>query len=240
MLKSRSHNIRKLINFVYARPATQRCDGRGSVCGAIERLRLGQPEIGKGRDVMIGGVLRKAAEDNTPNPARRSGEFAGNGSDGDARGQIRRKTIDASRDGWKRKRHQTMTRAEINRGAIARRQQFVLAMIAAVPHRPDSVDHMLRRKPIGARDLYLTGLAPAEFFTFRAQLGAGRAMDGAVNTTAAKQCAVRRVDDCIERKRRNVGHADFEPGGTDFSSKKRRVFVHPVNISRPLGPRLRS
>jgi hypothetical protein len=201
--------------------------------------KLGQPKIGKGRDVMIGGALRKAAEDNAPNSARCGGEFSRNGSDGNARGPIRRKTITPGRDGWKRERHQAMARSEIKCGAIARRQQFVLAVIAAAPHRANSVNHMLCRKPIARRDLRLTGRASAEFFALRAQLGAGCAVNRAINPTAAEQCAVRRVDDCIERKRRYVGYADFEPGGTDFSSKKRRVFRHLASISRPLGARLR-
>jgi hypothetical protein len=170
--------------------------------------------------MMIGGVLRKAAEDNAPNPARCGGEFSRNGSDGNARGPIRRKTINTSRDGWKR-------------------EQFVLAVIAAAPHRANSVNHMLCRKPIAGRDLRLTGHASAEFFTFRTQLGTGCAMDCTINTAAAEQCAVRRVDDCIERKRRYVGYADFEPGGADFSGKERWVFRHFLSISRPLRSRLR-
>jgi hypothetical protein len=189
--------------------------------------------------MMIGGVLRKAAEDNAPNPARCGGEFSRNGSDGNARGPIRRKTINTSRDGWKRERHQAMARSEIKCGAIARRQQFVLAVIAAAPHRANSVNHMLCRKPIAGRDLRLTGHASAEFFTFRTQLGTGCAMDCTINTAAAEQCAVRRVDDCIERKRRYVGYADFEPGGADFSGKERWVFRHFLSISRPLRSRLR-
>ena len=64
-------------------------------------------------------------------------------------------------------------------------------------------------------------------------------MDCTINAAASQQCAVRRVDDSVERKRRNIGHADFEPGGADFSGKERRVFRHFVIISRPLNPRLR-
>lgn len=198
----------------------------------------GQSEIGKSGGVMIGGGLREAAEDDAPNAARCRGEFSRNRSDGDARGAVSRKSVDAGRDGRKRERDKTVGGGEVERGAIARRQHLILATSAAAPHRTNGVDDVLCRQPITARDFCCTGCAAAELFAFRAQRRSGRAMDRTIDAAATEQGAVRRVDDCVERKRRNVGHADFEPGGADFSSEERRIVRHFVTVSRPLGARL--
>ena len=45
---------------------------------------------------------------------------------------------------------EAMRGGKIERGAIAGRQQFVLALAAAVPHRPDRMDDVLCRQPIAA------------------------------------------------------------------------------------------
>jgi len=135
---------------------------------------------------MIGGVLGKTAENDTPNSARRRGQFSGNGSDGDARGAIRRKTIDARRDCGKRERRKAMSCSEIERGAVTRRQQFLLAMRPTTPHRADSVDHMLRWQPITAGDLCFAGRAAAQLLALDAQLGTGRAMNGTIDAATAQ------------------------------------------------------
>ena len=63
-------------------------------------------------------------------------------------------------------------------------------------------------------------------------------MDRAVDAAAAEQRAVRRVDDRIERKRRDVGNADIEPGGADLGGTQRRHIDHDARmVSRPLGLR---
>ena len=140
---------------------------------------------------------------------------------GDACGAIGRESINAGRNRRKPDRCKAVGGGKIERRAIARCQQFFLALSAAAPHRTDGVDDMLRRQPIAACDFGRSGRAAAEIFAFRAQLGPGRAMDRAVDTAAAEQGAVRGVDDGIELKRRDVGHANFEPGGADFGGKQR-------------------
>src|SRR5262249_20033685 len=45
-------------------------------------------------------------------------------------------------------------------------------------------------------------------------------MDGAVDAAAADQRMVRRVDDGVDVKRRDVGDQHFQPGRTDFGSEK--------------------
>jgi hypothetical protein len=85
---------------------------------------------------------------------------------------------------------------EVERRPIAGRQQFFLAMAASVPHRTDDVNDMPGGKPISARDLCRAGRAAAERLALRAQFGTGRAMDRAINATAAKQRVVCRIHDC--------------------------------------------
>ena len=62
------------------------------------------------------------------------------------------KPIDAGRDRRKRDRCETVRGGEVERRAIAGGQQLLLALAAAVPHRTDRMDHVLRRQPIAARD----------------------------------------------------------------------------------------
>ncbi len=83
------------------------------------------------------------------------------------------------------------------------------------------MDDMLRRQPIAARDLGRSGVAAAERPAFSEQLRPGGAMDRAVDAAAAEQRPVRRIDDGIDVKRRDVGDADFEPGGADFGDQER-------------------
>ena len=126
---------------VHAAAAVQHCDGRAR--SRSERGRSGQSEIGESRNVVIGRGLRKTTENHTPDAARRRGEFGRNRADGDARGAVGWKAIDAGRDCRKRERHQPARRGEIKRGAITRRQQFDLTMIATIPHRADGMNDVL-------------------------------------------------------------------------------------------------
>ena len=92
-------------------------------------------------------------------------------------------------------------------------------MIAAIPYRADGVNHVLRRQPISARDLCCAGRTAAQLFTLGAQLRTGGAMDCAIDAAATQQSPVSCVDDRIELKRRDIGHADFESRGADFGSE---------------------
>ena len=104
---------------------------------------------------------------------------------------------------------------EIERGAIAGGEQRILVRSAALPHRADRVDDVLRRQPVAARDLRRAGLAAAERAAFGEQLRPGRAMDRAVDAAAAEQRAVRGVHDRVDGERRDVGDEDVAGGGAD-------------------------
>src|SRR6185312_175656 len=105
--------------------------------------------------------------------------------DRNAGSAVSRKAIDAGRDGGKGNRGEIMVAAKPDRGGIAGGKQRVLAMSAAIPHRPDSMDHIFGRQAISTRDLGVTGLAAAQRTAFGKQLRPGRAMDGAIDATAA-------------------------------------------------------
>jgi hypothetical protein len=59
------------------------------------------------------------------------------------------------------------------------------------------MNHMPRRQPISQGDFGAAGLAAMERAAFGEKLGAGGAMDRAVDATAAKQGRVRSVDDGV-------------------------------------------
>ena len=105
---------------------------------------------------------------------------------------------------------------EIERRAIAGREQFVLADRAPVPHRPDRMDNVLRRQPKAARDLGPTGLTAAEPLTCGQQLRPSGAMNRAVDPAATAQAGIRGVNDGIDGERGDVGNADLEPDGAYF------------------------
>src|SRR5206468_2456947 len=82
-------------------------------------------------------------------------------------------------------RDEAMLGGKRKRGAVAGRQQLILAFIAAAPDRSDRMDDVLRLEAIAAGDLRRSGFAAAERAAFRKQLGPGGAVDGAVDTAAA-------------------------------------------------------
>jgi hypothetical protein len=55
------------------------------------------------------------------------------------------------------------------------------------------VNHVLRGKPIAARDLCVAGLATTQRPAFRQQLRPGGSVDGAVDAATAEQRAIRGV-----------------------------------------------
>ena len=80
-----------------------------------------------------------------------------------------------------------MRHGQVQRRAIAGRQQLLLALAAAVPDRTDGVNDVLGRQPITPRDLGGAGRAAAERSAFDKQFRSRGAMDRAVDATAAEQ-----------------------------------------------------
>src|SRR5262249_55995838 len=105
----------------------------------------------------------------------------------DARGAIGRKAVDAGRDRRKSHRSKVMLAAKLNRAAIAGGEQIVFVEAATVPHRPDGVDHVLRRKPISFGDLGIAGLAAVQHPAFSNEVRSRRAMDGAIDAASTEE-----------------------------------------------------
>src|SRR6516164_2524106 len=171
---------------------------------------------------MLGGIRREAAKDDAREAAWRLRDLRRHAADGDARRALGRKTIDAGRDGGKCDRAQALRGRERERRAITGREQVVLALAAAAPHRADGVDDVLSFEAIAAGDLGGTGVAAAERATFGEKLGPGGAMDGAVDAAAAEQRSVGSVDDGPDIERGDVRDADFEPRRADFGGGEGR------------------
>jgi len=79
-----------------------------------------------------------------------------------------------------------MRGGQTERRPVAGRQQFRFTGTAAVPHRTDGMDDVLRRQPVARRDLGFAGVAAAECLALGAQLRPGRAMDRAIDPAAAQ------------------------------------------------------
>ena len=109
--------------------------------------------------------------------------------------------------------------AEFDGAAIARRQRLILATAAAIPDRTDGMNHMPRRKPVTTGDPRVAGPAAVERTAFGQQPGPGRAMDGAIDATAAEQGTVGGVDDGVNAKRGEVGNDDFQPRRAELARR---------------------
>ena len=104
--------------------------------------------------------------------------------------------------------------------AIGARQQFGLAALAAAPHRPHGVDHVLGVEPAGGRDHGRAGRAAvrAAGVGVAHDFRAPAAVDRPVHAAPARQAAVRRVDDCIDLLERDVALLQLDRLSVDFST----------------------
>ena len=180
-------------------------------------------------------VFGKAAE-NDSGERWCGGQRFSRRADRDLRGAVGRKTIDAGGNRGKGQRTEPIFLSELDRAAIARRQQGVLALSTAVPDRPDGMDHMPRRQPITPGDLGVTGGAAMERAALGQQFGPGRAMDRAIDAATAEQRAIRRVDDGVNAQRRDVGNEDLEPRRAELARRKDQAEAAALSVT-PLSAR---
>jgi len=109
--------------------------------------------------------------------------------------------------------------AKFHRAAIAGGKQIVLAEGAAVPHRPNRVDHMPGLEPIALGDLGVTGLAAVEHPALGHEFRPRSTMDRTIDAATAEQRRIRRVDDGVNAQRGDVGNNDFQPRLADLARK---------------------
>ena len=151
----------------------------------------------------------KAAKYDTGQRGRRGQRFYRRG-DRNFRGTFCWKPEHAGRDRGKRHRLEIVVLAELDRTAIARGELLILPTVAAVPDRPDGMDHVSRWKEISS-DPGIAGYAAVERPAFGQQLGPGCIMDRAIDAAPAKERRIRRVDDGVNAQRRDVGNNEFQP-----------------------------
>ncbi len=124
---------------------------------------------------------------------------------------IRRVSVDAAADRGKRDRADGVRPGDLERRAIAGRQQIILARRAAPPYRPHCVNHVCRRKIEARGDARLSGRTTDAWPDLRhvaarpQQARSSRAVNGAIDTAASKHELVRRVDDRVDGQACNIG-----------------------------------
>jgi len=79
-----------------------------------------------------------------------------------------------------------MAATELDRAAIAGREQLIFAPATAAPYRPDRMDHMLGRQAISACNFRAASFAAAQRTAFRQQLWARGTMNCAIHAAPAE------------------------------------------------------
>jgi hypothetical protein len=109
--------------------------------------------------------------------------------------------------------------AELDRAGVTGCKRVIFTLSAAAPDRTDSMDHMPRRQPITPGDFGAAGFAAAERAAFCQQLRSRRAVDGAIDATAAEQRRVGGVDNGIDAQAGDVGDDDFQPRRAELARR---------------------
>ncbi len=164
-----------------------------------------------------GAFVRKAAKDYQPKRWR-GGQRLDRGRYRDPRRAIGGETIDAGGNGRKGHGRKVVGLAKLTGAPITGRQRFIFALVFAMPDRTHGMNHMPRRQPITPGDFGVAGCAAMEGAAFRQQFGPGRTMDRAIHATAAEQRRIRRVDDGVNAKCRDIGDGNFQPRRADLAS----------------------
>src|SRR5437660_3940910 len=82
--------------------------------------------------------------------------------------------------------------------------------MTSVPERADGVDDKTRGQIVSASDFRFTRLATAECPALREKLRSSGAMNGAIDSAAAKQRRIGRVHNCIDGECGNIAANDVD------------------------------
>ena len=134
----------------------------------------------------------------------------------DFRRRFMRISVDACGNAWKRDGDALFFGGSFEAVDVACLQKFGFVMVAATPDRARRVDDVFAWKSPGTSQIGFTRLAAADFDAFFKQGRAGGAMNRAVHTAAAKQRAIRGVDDCIRVELGDVAEDDFDFHGVSL------------------------
>jgi hypothetical protein len=95
------------------------------------------------------------------------------------------KPVNSATNGGEGKRIETVFAGDGKTGSIATLEEFTLCVIAAILHRANGVDDEPGGESIAVGDFCLAGFAASEEATFVKEIGAGRAMNCAIDATSA-------------------------------------------------------
>src|SRR5262245_65438126 len=115
-----------------------------------------------------------------------------------------REAVDAGRDRWEGNRAGAELRRDLERAAVGRLEQLVLAGIAARPDRADRVDHPASREVARRGRLRVACVAASEAPALREDRRAAGTVDRAVDAAAAEERRVRGVHDRVDLLPRDV------------------------------------
>ena len=130
--------------------------------------------------------------------------YVSNGGDGDISRGLDGVAVHTGADAWEGERANLIRRGELERAPIARREKLRLAAAPAVPDRTNGMDDELGRQPISPGEPGFAGRAPSQQAAFLEQLSPRGAVDRAIDTAAAEQGRVGRVDDRVDGERGDV------------------------------------
>lgn len=154
---------------------------------------------------------REAAEDNLLK-GRYAVDEVHDLTDGDPRGQVDRVSVDTRADARKGNALDTLCHGNGQGTPVTGRQQGRLPLGSAAPDRPHRMDDELRRQPVAFGCLGIPRLAATQQAAFMYEVGTGCPMNGPIHPVATKQGRVRRVDNGVNRQRRDIGPDSAEDG----------------------------
>jgi hypothetical protein len=201
----------------------------------VGSISAGAADIGQRLSVQPGTFFGEAAEDDAGDRWRHCQRIRRR-ADRDCRRAIGRKTVDAGGDRRERDRGEAVGLAKFDGAAIARRQRGIFALTAAMPNRPNGMNHMPRRQPITFGDLGLASLAAMERTAFGKKLRPGGTMDGAIDAASAEQRGIGSVDDGVNAKCRDIGDGDFQPRRAKLARGKAQAVAAALTVT-PLSAR---
>jgi hypothetical protein len=182
------------------------------------------------RLVQLRAGVGEAAEDHLRQGGR-SRQRIDDGLERDAGRAFSGEAINAGGNCWKGHGCEPVRVAELHRAAIAGGEQVVLAERAAVPHRPNRVNHVPGLEPIALGDLGIAGLAAVEHPALGHEVGPRSAMDRAIDAAPAKERRIRRVDDGVNAQAGDVGNDDFQPRRADLARKPAQAEAAALTVT---------
>jgi len=147
---------------------------------------------------------RKAAEDDFVN-AGKTLQCRADCGDGYLGRKIDRVAIDACADAGECQRRNAVRARKFHGAAIARCQQFRLAVHATAPDWANGVNDVLGGQPVARGEFCLAGLAASQETALVEQVRSGGTMNRTINATATEERRVRSIDDRVDGERGDVG-----------------------------------